>query len=164
MSTLQRLPGCGSLPVQAATAVHPSAQAVPPLGRRGSAGPGANPVVLGHKDFTGKKMVILWDFHQVHQKIGISWGKNNEIGIEATTLARGSPKQGLNHQQWWGYTAFDKSVGRFHNIGYTIPEQSIGNINNGRLICIIILTVHIESCVYTYIYMCVYWRVYHSIS
>ena len=45
---------------------------------------------------------------------------------------------------------FDKSVGRFHNIGYTIPEQSIGNINNGRLICIIILTVHIESCVYTY--------------
>ena len=65
---------------------------------------------------------------------------------------------------------FDKSVGRFHNIGYTIPEQSIGNINNGRLICIIILTVHIESCVYTYIYIyicvcvCVYWRVYHSIS
>jgi hypothetical protein len=92
--------------VQAATAVHPSAQAEPPLGRRGSAGPRANPGRFGpqgfHREKNGDFMVILWDFHDF---MGILWDFHDFMGIlwDFMEFSSSSPSEnrdlGLNRPQ-----------------------------------------------------------------
>ena len=59
-------------------------------------------VVLGHKDFTGKKMVILWDFHDF---TGILWDFHDFMGIlwDFMEFSSSSPSEnrdlGLNRPQ-----------------------------------------------------------------